>query len=41
VRTVLIAGQVLVQDRRLLTLEVEEAMARVREYARLILASNH
>jgi 5-methylthioadenosine/S-adenosylhomocysteine deaminase len=41
VRTVLIAGQVVVQDRRLLTLDVEEAMAQVREYARRIRANNH
>jgi 5-methylthioadenosine/S-adenosylhomocysteine deaminase len=33
VRTVLVAGQVVVQDRRLLTLDVAEAMARVREFA--------
>ncbi len=41
VRTVLIAGQVVVQDRRLLTLDVTEAMARVREYARRIRAEPH
>lgn len=41
VRTVLIAGQVVVQDRRLLTLDVTEAMARVREYARRIQAEPH
>ncbi len=33
VRTVLIAGQLVLQDRRLLTLDVAEAMARVKEYA--------
>jgi 5-methylthioadenosine/S-adenosylhomocysteine deaminase len=36
IRTVLIAGRMVVEDRRLLTLDVEEAMARVREYARRI-----
>jgi 5-methylthioadenosine/S-adenosylhomocysteine deaminase len=40
VRTVLIAGRVVVRDRRLLTLEVEEAMARVQEYARQIRGHN-
>ncbi|AEB08255.1 amidohydrolase family protein [Desulfobacca acetoxidans] len=38
VRTVVIAGRPVVQDRRLLTLDVEEAMAKVREYARQIKA---
>ncbi len=37
IRTVLIAGKIVVEDRRLLTLDVEEAMARVREFARRIL----
>ncbi len=41
VRTVVIAGQVVMQDRRLLTLDVEVAMARVREYGRRIQANNH
>jgi 5-methylthioadenosine/S-adenosylhomocysteine deaminase len=41
VRTVLIAGRVVVQDRRLLTLDAAEAMARVREYARQILGNDH
>jgi 5-methylthioadenosine/S-adenosylhomocysteine deaminase len=41
VRTVVIAGRVVVQDRRLLTLEVEEVMARVREYAQQIRANEH
>ncbi|MBM4288284.1 MAG: amidohydrolase [Deltaproteobacteria bacterium] len=36
VRTVLIAGQVVMQDRRLLTLDAAEAMAQVREFARQI-----
>jgi 5-methylthioadenosine/S-adenosylhomocysteine deaminase len=39
VRTVLIAGKLVVQDRRLLTLDVEEAMSRVREFARQIQAN--
>ncbi|MGQ9921249.1 MAG: amidohydrolase [Desulfobacca sp.] len=33
VRTVLIAGQLVLQDRRLLTMDVAEAMAKVQEYA--------
>jgi len=33
VRTVLIAGRLVLQDRRLLTMDVAEAMARVNEYA--------
>ncbi len=41
VRTVVIAGQVVMQDRRLLTLDVEAAMARVREFARQIQANAH
>ncbi len=36
VRTVLIAGRLVLEDRRLLTLDPEEAMARVREYARSV-----
>lgn len=36
VRTVLIAGKLVVQDRRLLTLDAEEAMFKVREFARQI-----
>lgn len=36
VRTVLIAGRLVMEDRRLLTLDAAEAMARVREYARKI-----
>jgi len=41
VRTVIIAGQVVMEDRNLLTLDVEEAMSRVREFARQIQANAH
>ena len=41
IRTVLIAGRIVLEDRRLLTLDVEEAMARVRQYARLVQANEH
>jgi 5-methylthioadenosine/S-adenosylhomocysteine deaminase len=41
IRTVLIAGRIVLEDRRLLTLDVEEAMARVREYAQLVQANEH
>ena len=41
IRTVLIAGRMVMADRRLLTLDVEEAMARVREFARQIWTDNH
>jgi 5-methylthioadenosine/S-adenosylhomocysteine deaminase len=41
VRTVVLAGRVVMEERRLLTLDVAEAMARVREYARIIRANSH
>jgi 5-methylthioadenosine/S-adenosylhomocysteine deaminase len=41
VRTVLIAGRVVMQDRRLLTLDVAEAMDRVREFGHRIQANEH
>ncbi len=40
VRTVVIAGSIVMEDRRLLTLDVAEAMARVQEYAQLIRANS-
>ncbi len=36
VRTVLIAGQLVLQDRRLLTMDVAEAMTRVKDYAQRV-----
>jgi 5-methylthioadenosine/S-adenosylhomocysteine deaminase len=40
VRTVMVAGRIVMEDRRLLTLDVIEAMARVREFSRVIKGNN-
>lgn len=40
VKTVMVAGRLLVKERQILTFDVAEAMARVREYARLIAANS-